>query len=67
MNGSNSLEESDRQPLRLCPPCLKKLQWNRGFDVVARYGKLLDFYRKHGLAPEADWVEKRLAAISAVP
>lgn len=66
MNGSNSLEESDRQPLRLCPPCLRKLQWNRGFDVVARYGKLRDFYRENGLAPEAEWIDKRLAAISAV-
>jgi archaemetzincin len=66
MNGSNSLEESDRQPLRLCPRCLRKLQWNRGFDVVARYGKLRDFYRANGLAPEAEWMEKRLVAISAV-
>jgi archaemetzincin len=66
MNGANSLEESDTQPLRLCPPCLRKLQWNRGFDVVARYGKLLEFYRANGLAPEADWVGKRLAAIAAV-
>jgi archaemetzincin len=65
MNGSNSLEESDSQPLRLCPPCLKKLQWNRGFDVVARYGKLRDFYRVNGLLPEAEWIEKRLEAINA--
>lgn len=66
MNGANSLEESDGQPLRLCPPCLRKLQWNRGFDVVARYGKLAAFYRANGLVPEAEWIDKRLAAISAV-
>lgn len=66
MNGSNSLEEMDRQPLHLCPACLRKLQWNRGFDVVAWYGRLRDFCRKNGLAPEAEWIEKRLAAIAAV-
>lgn len=27
MNGSNSLEESDRRPLALCPECLAKLCW----------------------------------------
>ncbi|MFQ5845885.1 MAG: archaemetzincin, partial [Planctomycetota bacterium] len=60
MNGSNSLEESDRRPLRLCPPCLRKLQWNRGFDVRARYRRLLAFYRGHGLGPEARWTAARL-------
>jgi len=65
MNGSNSLEESDTQPLRLCPPCLRKLQWNRGFDVVARYGKLAAFHRANGLLPEAEWIAKRLDAIRA--
>ena len=65
MNGSNSLEEMDRQPLRLCPPCLRKLQWNRGFDVVTWHERLRDFYRASGLLPEAEWIEKRLHAIGA--
>jgi archaemetzincin len=65
MNGSNSLEESDTQPLRLCPPCLRKLPWTRGFDVVARYEKLRDVHRANGLSPEALWIEKRLEAIRA--
>ncbi|MCK6461064.1 MAG: archaemetzincin [Planctomycetes bacterium] len=63
MNGSNSLEESDTQPLRLCPPCLRKLQWNRGFDVVERYERLAAFHRANGLLPEAEWVGKRLERI----
>ena len=63
MNGSNSLDESDRQPLRLCPVCLKKLQWNRGFDVLARYGRLLAFYREHGLDEEAALVAARVVRI----
>ncbi|MHC4818582.1 MAG: archaemetzincin, partial [Planctomycetota bacterium] len=66
MNGSNSLEETDRQPLRLCPVCLKKLQWNRGFDVARRYDRLLAFFKKHGLAPEARWTAARLARLRAV-
>jgi len=66
MNGSNSLEESDTQPLHLCPRCLRKLQWNRGFDVVARYRKLAAFHRANGLVPEAEWIEGRLKAIEAV-
>jgi len=60
MNGSNSLPESDRRHIHLCPVCLKKLQWNRGFDVKKRYRELLAFYRKHGLKPEAEWMAKRL-------
>lgn len=66
MNGSNSLEETDRQPLRLCPVCLKKLQWNRGFDVLRRYERLQAFYEQHELAPEAKWTAARLARIRAV-
>jgi len=63
MNGSNSLAETDRQPLRLCPVCLKKLQWNRGFDVLRRYDRLLAFFKKHGLQPEAKWTAARLQRI----
>lgn len=63
MNGSNSLEESDRRPLRLCPPCLRKLAWNTGFDVLVRYAALRDFCREHGLDDEADWTEERMARI----
>jgi archaemetzincin len=63
MNGSNSLDESDRRPLRLCPPCLKKVAWNLDFDVLSRYAKLRDFYQAHGLSEEAEWVERRMARI----
>ncbi|MHC4133926.1 MAG: archaemetzincin [Planctomycetota bacterium] len=66
MNGSNSLAETDRQPLRLCPVCLRKLQWNRGFDVLRRYDRLLAFYEKHALAPEAKWAAARLQRLRTV-
>lgn len=64
MNGANSLAESDAQPLRLCPPCLKKLTWNRGFDVLDRYRKLRAFCREHELGDEAKWFARRIARVS---
>lgn len=60
MNGSNSLEEMDRQPLHLCPVCLHKLAWNLSFDVRQREARLLQFYRRHDLDGEAAWTIRRL-------
>lgn len=37
MNGTMSLSDVDNAPLTLCGPCLKKLQWNIGFDMLERY------------------------------
>lgn len=65
MNGANSLQEQDSRPIHECPPCLKKLQWNIGFDVVDRYEKLQAFYAKNGLHSEANWVANRLKRIRA--
>jgi len=66
MNGSNSLAESDGRPIFLCPVCLKKLQWNLGFDVLERYERLLAFYEAEGLAVEARWTKERIIRISAI-
>jgi archaemetzincin len=66
MNGSNSLSESDSQPLHLCPECLRKLRWNRGFDVLARYDALAAFCERNGLAEEGRWFRKRAARIRTV-
>jgi archaemetzincin len=63
MNGSNHLQESDSRPLALCPVCLHKLQHSIGFDVAARYRRLLEFYRKVGFEYEEDWVAGRLTKI----
>jgi archaemetzincin len=63
MNGSNSLEESDRRPLRLCPICLKKLKWNRGFDIISRYERLKGFFESQNLQEEAAWVNLHLKRI----
>ena len=63
MNGSLSLEESDRQPIHLCPVCLRKLAGNRGFDPVRRYERLRERYEEWGLVEQAEWVGRRLARI----
>ena len=63
MNGSNSLDETDRRPMTLCPDCLKKLQWCIGFDLLDRYQKLAAFYDAHGLTEEAQWIRKRVDRI----
>lgn len=65
--GSNSLEETDRYPLHLCPICLKKLAWNIGFDIIKREKELLKFYQDNKLTEEFKWTEKRLATISKEP
>ncbi len=64
MNGSNSLPESDSQPLELCPVCLRKLQWNVGFDLRERFTGLRDFHRVAGLEAERAFIEKSLDLIS---
>lgn len=53
MNGSNSLPESDRQPNRLCSECVKKLNWNIGFDNKKRLNELQAYFEKHKLSK--DW------------
>lgn len=60
MNGSNTIEELDHEPVHLCPVCLQKLAWNLGFDPAARYAKLETFYRRIGMTREADFARDRL-------
>lgn len=60
LNGSNSLEESDRTPLHLCPVCLRKLQHAAGFNIITRYAALQREYRRLNVNDEAEWLESRL-------
>jgi archaemetzincin len=53
MNGSNSVEEMDGQPLGACPVCQVKLAYNTRFDPVERAQALEAFYRRAGLTAEA--------------
>jgi archaemetzincin len=65
MNGTNSLDEMDGQPVHLCPVCLAKLRWNLRFDVVARYKRLAALYRELGLKPEARFAAARARELEA--
>jgi archaemetzincin len=64
MNGSNHLTESDARPMHLCPVDLRKLQESIGFDVVARYRRLLDFHLNAGFREDAAWLTRRIAFIT---
>jgi len=65
MCGSNSLPESDRRPITLCPECVAKVCWATRTDPLERYKGLLDFCKKHGLKPQADLYRERLKALEA--
>ncbi len=49
--------------MHLCPVDLRKLQVLCGFDVMQRYEGLLDFFTKHEMTEEADWVQSRIKYI----
>ena len=58
MQGSNSLQESDSQPLHLCPQCHAKILHATGCDPVARYENLIQFCKKHKLTDELQYFQK---------
>ena len=61
MNGSGHLDEDFRQPMFLCPVCLKKLRLRLGasFDFAERYRHLAKFYRDHAMLDSEQWVKDR--------
>jgi archaemetzincin len=65
MNGSNSLNETDRKPVELCPDCLRKLAYTLEFDPVERYRALGAFFKQRGLVAEETWIAHRLARLGA--
>lgn len=58
MNGSNSLGETDAQPMHLCPTDLRKVVWNVACDARKRYDALESYYRKRGFEAEAAFTAK---------
>ncbi len=58
MCGANHLEESDGQPLYLCPECHAKACWATGAAPVARYQKLAEFCQQHKLTAEQTYFEQ---------
>lgn len=65
MNGTNSLAESDRQPLHLCPVCREKLRHALGFEHVERYRRLADFYTRQGMGSDAAFARSQAEAVTA--
>ncbi len=58
MNGSNSLPESDLQPLRLCSECQQKLNWNIGYDNNKRLLELTGYLKRNQLQQDLLYLEK---------
>jgi archaemetzincin len=63
MNGCNSLDESDRKPLHLCPPCLRKLCWNLQVTPQGYLRRLQEFMQTHGFQEEADWYHEAILGL----
>jgi archaemetzincin len=60
MNGSNHLDESDAQPLHLCPIDLRKLHRSVGFDPRSHHQNLAGVLSDLGISADAEWYERRL-------
>jgi archaemetzincin len=63
MCGSNNREESDRQPLWLCPQCLAKLVWATGADPMDRFQRLEAFCAEHAMEAEAAFYARSIALL----
>lgn len=66
MNGSNHLQELDRNPLELCPVCLPKLVYATGVDRLDRFRRLELFALEHGLEEEAALYRRSTLALEAL-
>jgi archaemetzincin len=65
MCGSNSLQESDRRPLYLCPECLPKVWWSTKAKPVQRFEKLAEFCDENGLKKFGDFYRKSAKALES--
>jgi archaemetzincin len=63
MNGSNSLDESDRKPNRFCSECTEKLAWNLHLDVLGRLRHLQEYFKKHKLDKDLKLIEADLRVV----
>lgn len=61
--GSNHREESDRQPLEVCPECVAKICWATGCDPVKRFEDLAEFCKEQKLETEAEFYERSMEAV----
>jgi archaemetzincin len=65
MCGANTLEETDRYPLALCPQCVAKLWWLSPSQPRRRFTQLAAFCEREGLEPARRYFEEAAARIAA--
>lgn len=64
MQGSNSLLESDQQPLFLCPQCHAKMIRATGSDPTERFDQLLQFSLENKFKDPSEYFSKAKKAVS---
>ncbi|TWT94426.1 archaemetzincin [Stieleria varia] len=65
MNGSNHLDESDANPIHLCPVCLRKMHHAKAFDVENRYQALAEFCESVNWQETARWYSVRATRLKS--
>lgn len=63
MNGTNNIEETDRNPVRLCSFCQRKLHASLQYSHSKRLRDLENFFNRNGLQRAADLMRKDLDAM----
>lgn len=63
MSGTNSLEETDRRPMDVCPECVAKISWAMKYELDARYKKLAAFWKKRGRFTESQQMLDKAGAL----
>jgi len=63
MNGTNSMEETDRHSIRLCSVCQRKLNSCIAYDNEKRLTDLEKYFKKNNLKDEFDLMKKDLEVI----
>lgn len=54
-------------PLLLCPPCLRKLSWNRQFELVPYFDRLENCLRKFGFGRDAERAGLHVSLLAKKP
>ena len=63
MNGTNSMYETDKNPIRLCSVCQRKLNSCIKYDNKKRLIDLEKYFKKNDLVTELQLIKKDLAGI----
>ena len=64
MNGANNRQESDKQPLWLCPLCLSKVNWFLSLDAKKRYDEMATIIQSIGLKKQQLFLRESIQLLS---